>query len=123
MNLMKKHTKIVATLSDLKCDVEFIQELYDAGMNVVRINTAHQSPEGSMKLINNVRKVSDKIAFLVDTKGPEVRTTEADKGIIVKRGESISLSWRETAGYADGSPQLAGDLRASLFHRSRGAGV
>ena len=92
MNLMKKHTKIVATLSDLKCDVEFIQELYDAGMNVVRINTAHQSPEGSMKLINNVRKVSDKIAFLVDTKGPEVRTTEADKGIIVKRGESISLS-------------------------------
>ena len=87
-----KHTKIVATLSDLKCDIEFIRELYNAGMNVVRINTAHQSLEGSIKLINNVRAVSDKIPFLVDTKGPEIRTTEADGIINVIRGDKIFLS-------------------------------
>ena len=40
---MFKKTKIVATISDLHCDVEFIQQLFNNGMNVVRLNTAHQS--------------------------------------------------------------------------------
>ena len=43
-----KHTKIVATISDKNCEPEFLQALYDAGMNVVRINTAHQTPESAL---------------------------------------------------------------------------
>ncbi len=77
---MVKRTKIVATISDRRCDVEFLQRLFDAGMNVVRLNTAHQSPSDSIKLIENVRKVSNKIAILVDTKGPEIRTTAMMSG-------------------------------------------
>jgi len=34
-------TKIVATVSDQRCDVEFLRMLADAGMNVARLNTAH----------------------------------------------------------------------------------
>ena len=90
---MEKHTKIVATLSDRRCDPEFIQKLFDAGMNVVRINTAHQKIEDTLKVIENVRKVSNKIAILIDTKGPEVRTTEnEEKEIILKTGEVIEIS-------------------------------
>ena len=37
--MMLKQTKIVASISDLRCDVDFIRELFDAGMNVVRMNT------------------------------------------------------------------------------------
>ncbi len=55
---MYKKTKIVATISDLHCDIDFIKQLYDNGMNVVRLNTAHQNLEASMKVINNVRAVS-----------------------------------------------------------------
>src|SRR4030043_43416 len=33
----RKRTKIVATLSDKKCDPEFIKELYEAGMDFFRI--------------------------------------------------------------------------------------
>ena len=33
--MMLKQTKIVASISDLRCDVDFIRELFDAGMNVV----------------------------------------------------------------------------------------
>lgn len=73
---MLKQTKIVASISDLRCDKEFIQELFDAGMNVVRMNTAHASREGFDRLIANVREVSSRIAILMDTKGPEVRTTK-----------------------------------------------
>ena len=73
--MMLKQTKIVASISDLRCDVDFIRELFDAGMNVVRMNTAHASSEGFEKLIANVREVSNRIAILMDTKGPEIRTT------------------------------------------------
>ena len=41
--MVKKQTKIVATISDLMCDVDHIKALYEAGVNVVRLNTA-QSP-------------------------------------------------------------------------------
>ena len=72
---MLKQTKIVASISDLRCDVDFIRALFEAGMNVVRMNTAHASREGFEKLISNVREVSNRIAILMDTKGPEIRTT------------------------------------------------
>ena len=73
--MMLKQTKIVASISDLRCDVDFIRALFEAGMNVVRMNTAHASREGFEKLITNVREVSNRIAILMDTKGPEIRTT------------------------------------------------
>jgi len=86
-----KHTKIVATISDQRCDVEFIRELYHAGMNVVRINTAHQTIEGSKTVINNIRQVSDKIAVLIDTKGPEIRTTVTRDPIDIETGDLIRV--------------------------------
>ncbi len=73
--MLLKQTKIVASISDQRCDVDFIKALFDAGMNVVRMNTAHANREGFEKLIANVRTVSNRIAILMDTKGPEVRTT------------------------------------------------
>jgi len=92
---MKRKTKIIATISDLNCEVEFITKLYKAGMNVVRLNTAHQSPEDTLRIIENVRKVSDKIALLLDTKGPEIRTTKAEADINVTMGDEIKLTGRE----------------------------
>ena len=57
--MLLKQTKIVATISDKRCDVDFIKGLFEAGMNVVRMNTAHLGREGSEMLINNVRAVSN----------------------------------------------------------------
>jgi pyruvate kinase len=89
---MPKSTKIVATISDKRCDVDFIRELYIEGMNVVRMNSAHLEKEGFLKIINNVRAVSNHIAILMDTKGPEVRTTIAENdGIEIKAGDVIKV--------------------------------
>ena len=88
---IKKKTKIVATISDRRCDVPFLTELHRAGMDVVRLNTAHQSPEESLKVIQNVRRVSDHIAIMVDTKGPEVRTTKVAGEIVLAKGDRIAL--------------------------------
>lgn len=88
---MLKRTKIVATISDKRCDVDFLKKLYDAGMNVVRLNTAHMNYDQAKCVIQNVRKVSDKIALLVDTKGPEIRTSSNGEEITVKTGDKIKL--------------------------------
>lgn len=87
----RKRTKIVATISDRNCEAGFIKELYEAGMDVVRINSAHLNIEGALKIIKNVREVSDKIAILIDTKGPEIRTTVCDDPIVLKKGNEISI--------------------------------
>jgi pyruvate kinase len=52
---MLKQTKIVASISDERCEVDFIRDLFEAGMNVVRMNTAHATREGLTKVIDNVR--------------------------------------------------------------------
>lgn len=90
-----KKTKIVATISDKRCDVDFLQELYEAGMDVVRLNTAHQTLEEAMKVIRNVRAVSNKIPLLIDTKGPEVRTRLIQTPINVEKGEVIYITGDE----------------------------
>lgn len=90
---MYKSTKIVATVSDLRCEVDFIRDLYEAGMNVVRMNSAHLQAEGFTKIISNVRAVSNNIAILMDTKGPEVRTTVVEGDAIeLFTGDSIKVS-------------------------------
>ena len=88
---MLRKTKIVATVSNLNCSKAFIQRLYDAGMNVVRLNTAHMTHEDAMLVIENTRAVSDKIGILLDTKGPEIRTCDAEKPLAVKHGDYIRI--------------------------------
>lgn len=67
---MKRLTKIVATVSDLRCEPEFVRALFEAGVSVVRLNTAHQSLADSERVVRSVRSVSESIAIMLDTKGP-----------------------------------------------------
>jgi hypothetical protein len=48
----RKRTKIVATISDRNCGTDFIRELYEAGMDVVRINSAHFPIESAVQIIS-----------------------------------------------------------------------
>lgn len=86
-----KQTKIVASISDLRCDVDFLRELYNAGVNVMRINTAHATPDGIKSVINNIRAVSNHLAILIDTKGPEIRTTNVEDHIYFKTGDAVKI--------------------------------
>ena len=89
-----KQTKIVASVSDRRCDTEFIRSLFLAGVNVVRMNTAHASKEGIINIIRNVREVSSHIGILIDTKGPEVRTTGCEAPIEYKTGDVVKIFGR-----------------------------
>ncbi len=89
--MSNKLTKIVATISDERCDKEFLQSLIEAGVNVVRLNTAHMTPEGMDRVVDNVRAVDPYVGILMDTKGPEIRTTKCDGAIAFKMGETVIL--------------------------------
>jgi len=88
---MDKLTKIVATISDLRCDPDFLMSLHEAGMDVVRLNTAHQTPEQSLQIITNVRQVSNRIPLMLDTKGPEIRTNVSPVELAVAKGQTLKV--------------------------------
>jgi len=92
MDNNNKKTKIICSVADNRCDVDFIRKMYESGMNVVRVNSAHASIEGAQRVVDNVRQVSDKIAILIDTKGPEVRLTSVDIPFLAKTGDLVEIS-------------------------------
>ncbi len=94
MDQMKK-TKIVATMSDLRCTEEFVRALADAGMDVVRINSAHVTLEGATRIVETVHRVDPAIPVMIDTKGPEIRVTtlapEYGERIEYKAGDRVAV--------------------------------
>ena len=89
-----KKTKIVCSISDRRCEVDFLRKLFFAGMHVVRMNTAHATPDGIRTIIRNTREVSPHLALLIDTKGPEVRTTNVEQPITYKKGDVVKIFGR-----------------------------
>ena len=85
--LQSKRTKIVATLSDRRCDEQFVRRLFEAGMDVVRINSAHVTEASAQRIVETVRRVSESLAVILDTKGPEIRVT----GIAEEYGGAIAF--------------------------------
>jgi len=86
---MIKRTKIIATVSPKTGTPEFLSQLFEAGVNVVRLNTAHQDIDEAKALIKNIRSLNSSVAILVDTKGPEVRTSAFGTPIQVNKGDKI----------------------------------
>ena len=89
--MKKKQTKIVATIGR-KNNPEFISAIHQAGVDVFRLNTAHQEMKESLEVINNIRKVSDSIAILIDTKGPELRITQTEEDLSYKKGDKLKMA-------------------------------
>ncbi len=100
---MKKRTKIVATISGQNSDEKFLQDLSERGVNVFRLNTAHQPIEEAAAVVEKIRKTTPDVAILIDTKGPEVRTSSLGETLELKTGDIIRIQ-----GDPEGS--TAGDL-------------
>lgn len=93
-NKIIKKTKIIATIGPSSDSVDIIKKLYKSGMNVARLNFSHGSYEYFEQLISNIRKVSDEITILLDTKGPEIRTSliNSEIDLELKLNQKITLS-------------------------------
>jgi pyruvate kinase len=94
--MQTKQTKIICTIAHNRCDRDFIQKLFDAGMNVARFNTAHITLEEADMMLANIRSVSADIGVLIDTKGPEVRTCQMEETIEVQTGDVVRIGDKHT---------------------------
>jgi pyruvate kinase len=71
-NRGEKKTKIVCTIGPGSMNPDTMQKMYAAGMDAIRINTAHGDFEQYDQIIHMARAVSE-IPIILDLKGPEVR--------------------------------------------------
>lgn len=94
VSYMRK-TKIICTIGPATDSFDSLRELYDAGMNVVRLNMSHGDHESHLKIIKAVRtlnkKVPHTIPILMDTQGPEIRTGTLSNDLNLRAGDIISI--------------------------------
>ncbi len=98
-----RKTKIIATIGPSCQEVQVLQEMMEAGINVARLNFSHGTHEDHQTRIENLRRAADlfgrPIAIMLDTKGPEIRTGKLASGkISLKCGELLTLTSRTVPG-------------------------
>lgn len=83
---MLRRTKIVSTLGPASESYEVLEKLILAGVNVVRLNFSHGSPDDHRKRAEMVREISKKhglyVAVLGDLQGPKIRIARFAQGKI-----------------------------------------
>jgi len=89
-----RKVRIMVTLpSDAATNPELIKNLILGGMNVARINCAHDNPENWRRMVDNIRQVKRKMKIpckiLFDLGGPKLRTGLLDSGSSVLRIKAI----------------------------------
>jgi len=87
---------MICTIGPAVESPEMLEALIDAGMNVARLNFSHGSYEEQGKrieLLQDLRAKKGKpLAIMLDTKGPEIRVGELEKGILeMKEGAFFTL--------------------------------
>jgi pyruvate kinase len=98
---MMRKTKIIATIGPSTRSPEKLKELIEAGCNVIRINMSHSTQEYAEALIADIRAISDEVGILVDTKGPEVRTTQTQGPILLEEGKEVLIRGEAGESNAD----------------------
>ncbi len=103
MTTKMRKTKIICTLGPASESEEVIRELMLAGMNVARLNFSHGTHEEQRGKLERVKKVREElglpVALLLDTKGPEIRTGEFEKGKVeLKKGQTFILTTEDVPG-------------------------
>lgn len=90
-----RRTKIVATIGPATSSLEGLEHLFEAGVNVARVNCSHSNAEGIRQSVSRIRrsalKAKKKIAILLDLQGPKIRTGPG-KPIPLKRGDTLTVS-------------------------------
>lgn len=93
----RRNAKIVATIGPASWDLETLKALLEAGVDVVRVNAAHNTLDVRREIIATIRRAADEtgrcIAILQDLSGPKPRTGPYPDGstIALRRGQMVEL--------------------------------
>jgi pyruvate kinase len=109
----QRHAKIVATLGPASSSLEMIRALFDAGVDVFRLNFSHGTHDQHQQRLEMIRRVERErarpIGVLADLQGPKLRVgTFANGPVKLAPGVAFRLDLIDTPGDA---------ARAYLPHR------
>ena len=97
-----RRTKIVATLGPAWEQPEQMTRLLDAGVNVVRINASHGTPEIRQRWMSDLRRIlegqRDAVATLFDLQGPRIRVGNLEAPRRLEPGQHIVFAPEAEAG-------------------------
>ena len=91
-------TRIICTIGPATESYEMLRKMYDAGMNIVRLNMSHGDHDSHAKVIKHIKTLNKKVAFpipiILDTQGPEIRTGVLATDLNLQQGTIVSISAR-----------------------------
>ncbi|MGM0521496.1 MAG: pyruvate kinase, partial [Pseudomonadota bacterium] len=101
-----RRTKIVATLGPASDREGVLEAMLAAGVDVVRLNFSHGTPEDHRRRLNSVREIAAKlgrsVAALGDLQGPKIRIARfKDGAVTLKDGQPFILDMAMDADAGD----------------------
>lgn len=106
MSLNVNKTKIVATMGPATENIAVLEEMFNAGLDICRINFSHGDYEAVQHIINNIRTLNEKlnkhVGILGDLQGPKLRIgVMKDKAAELIAGNDIIITTKECEGTAE----------------------
>lgn len=100
-----KKTKIVATLGPASSDKDTLRQMFQAGLNVCRLNFSHGSHEDHAAVVKTIRELNEEtglnVAILADLQGPKIRTNEMENnGVELVNGSIVTIGIEKVLGTA-----------------------
>ncbi len=101
MTSTTRATKIVATLGPASNDVQILEQMIRAGVNVVRLNFSHGKAQDHIDRANMVREAAARagtvVAIMADLQGPKIRVGRfAENKVMLEPGEKFVLDATRT---------------------------
>lgn len=101
-----RRVKLVATVGPASSSPQMLEKLFQAGVDVFRINMSHSTHELARELVLRIRDLSTKhsypIGILADLQGPKFRLGAfQDERVKVEQGSSFTFLRHEMLGKAD----------------------
>jgi pyruvate kinase len=97
------NTKIVATLGPASDSTEVIRKLFEAGVDVFRLNASHGTHEEHGRRIAQVRAIAEELGahpgILLDLQGPKIRLGTFERGVAtLTTGSEFTITTEPVVG-------------------------
>ena len=105
-----RKTKIICTLGPATSNYEKLQEMHEAGMDIIRLNMSHAPHKWVDRMIGHIIELNKHTAFpvgiLLDTQGPEIRTGVLENDLDLKTGDEITITVRDNVDVEESSIRI-----------------
>lgn len=106
MSFSQNKTKIVATMGPSTENIAVLEQLFDAGLDICRINFSHGDYEPIKHVVDNIRilnkKLNRNVGILGDLQGPKLRIGVMENNAAdLINGKEIIITTKECIGTAE----------------------